>query len=89
MSDGEAFVKVHGVCDGVEALEGDDCEGEDGEFAGENAEEPGHQTPRRRLPLDRVLLKLPCKHEIHGKGKFTSTDCSNTLQCFDIPIGAG
>ena len=58
MSDREALVEVHGVGDGVEALEGDDGEGEDGQLAGEHPQEARHQAPRRRLPLDRVLLKL-------------------------------
>ena len=58
MSDGEAFVEVHCVGDGVEAFEGDDGEGEDGQLTGEHPQEPCHQAPRRRLPLNCVLLKL-------------------------------
>ena len=57
MFEGEAFVEVHGVRDGVEPLEGDDSEGEDGELDGENPQEAGHQAARARLPPDRMLLE--------------------------------
>ncbi len=60
VSDGESLVEVHGVCDGVEPLQGDDCQGEDGELGGQHPQEPRHQAARRCLPLYSVLLELAC-----------------------------
>ena len=60
MSYREPFVEVHGVGDGVEPLQGDDRQCEDGQLARQDTKEPRNQTTWRRLPLDSVLLKLTC-----------------------------
>ena len=50
--------------DGVEALQGDDGQGEDAELGGQHAQEAGHQTAAADLPLDGVLAELACN--AHG-----------------------
>lgn len=59
MSEGEPLVEMHGMRDGVEPLERDECQGEDRQLAGEYAQKAGHLATQRGLPLDGVLLKLP------------------------------
>lgn len=57
--EGEAFVELHGVGDGIETLQGDHGQGEHAQLAGQHPQESCYKTPRAGLPLYCMLLKLP------------------------------
>ena len=71
MSDGEALVEVHCVGDGVEAFEGDDGEGEDGQLAGEHPQESATRHPGDVCHLIACFLNSP--ENIHNKTYIVNT----------------
>ena len=58
MPEAEPLVEVHGVRDGVVALQRDDGQREHGQLRAEHAEEAGSLAAGRELPRQRVLPEL-------------------------------
>lgn len=58
MSEGHPLVQLHGVGDGVEALECDDSQREDTQLRGQDSQKAGHQTAAAQLPRDGVLAEF-------------------------------
>lgn len=65
MAPAQLALGVHGVGDGVPALQADDGQRVDGQLAGEHRQEAGHAAARPRLPVGGVVVVLVAGVVVH------------------------